>query len=195
MVFFQSYFDCTNTRELATPSHVQLPWFQVTWAQRSDPKHDAKNIIFLNITINDDLGLHPVFELTSQSLYFSAVNEGNTKSFTLNLDFYDTIVPKLSKHSVNTKGITAILQKSSTQLEYWPRLTKEKGKLFYLKTDFDKWVDEDDQNGANLLDDQDFDFNNISSSTDGLEEVSNVFSGLGGAAGNKQLLEAFKTQQ
>lgn len=80
-------------------------------------------------------------------------------------------------------------------MEYWPRLTKEKAKLFYLKTDFDKWVDEDDQNGANLLDDQDFDFNNISSSTDGLEEVSNVFSGLGGAAGNKQLLEAFKTQK
>jgi hypothetical protein len=96
---------------------------------------------------------------------------------------------------MNTKGITAILQKGSAQLEYWPRLTKGKEKLFYLKTDFDKWVDEDDQSGTNILDDQDFDFNNISSSTDGLEEVGNAFSGLGGAAGNNQLLEAFKTKQ
>lgn len=34
------------------------------------------------------------------------------------------------------------------KIEYWPRLTKDKAKLQFLKTDFDKWVDEDEQDAA-----------------------------------------------
>lgn len=123
------------------------------------------------------------------------MNQKNTNSYTLNLDLYDTIIPEKSKYTVNSKGITAILQKASTQLEYWPRLFKKKEKLHYLKTDFDKWVDEDDQSEVSPVDDEDFDFNNISFSKDGLEDVSKAFSGLGGAAGNRELLEAFMNNQ
>ena len=36
--------------------------------------------------------------------------------------------------------------------EYWPRLTKDKKKLAYVKTDFSKWVDEDEQDGAEDID-------------------------------------------
>lgn len=39
-------------------------------------------------------------------------------------------------------------------LEYWPRLSKEKIKTNWLKTDFSKWVDEDEQDGAAEEDDQ-----------------------------------------
>jgi len=34
------------------------------------------------------------------------------------------------------------------KLEYWPRLTKDKIKTPYIKTDFSKWVDEDEQDGT-----------------------------------------------
>ncbi|CAD6634285.1 BJ4_G0006330.mRNA.1.CDS.1 [Saccharomyces cerevisiae] len=37
------------------------------------------------------------------------------------------------------------LYKKDLESEYWPRLTKEKVKYPYIKTDFDKWVDEDEQ--------------------------------------------------
>lgn len=40
------------------------------------------------------------------------------------------------------------LQKKELKLEYWPRLLKENKRLHFLKTDFDKWVDEDEQNEA-----------------------------------------------
>ena len=37
------------------------------------------------------------------------------------------------------------LRKKDVEQEYWPRLTKEKSKNAYIKTDFSKWVDEDEQ--------------------------------------------------
>lgn len=44
------------------------------------------------------------------------------------------------------------------QQEYWPRLTKEKVKTPYVKTDFSKWVDEDEQDGTREKDpNEDFD--------------------------------------
>jgi hypothetical protein len=36
--------------------------------------------------------------------------------------------------------------------EYWPRLTKDKGKNARIKTDFSKWVDEDEQDEAAQID-------------------------------------------
>lgn len=44
--------------------------------------------------------------------------------------------------------ISLILQKKEPREEYWPRLTKESKKFHCIKTDFSKWVDEDEQEGA-----------------------------------------------
>lgn len=38
-----------------------------------------------------------------------------------------------------------VLRKKQLKEEYWPRLLKDNKKLHFLKTDFDKWVDEDEQ--------------------------------------------------
>ena len=38
-----------------------------------------------------------------------------------------------------------MLRKKELGEDYWPRLTKEKVKLQYLKTDFSKWKDQDEQ--------------------------------------------------
>lgn len=40
------------------------------------------------------------------------------------------------------------LRKKELDEAYWPRLLKESKKVHFLKTDFDKWVDEDEQNEA-----------------------------------------------
>lgn len=37
------------------------------------------------------------------------------------------------------------LRKKEAKAEFWPRLLKEAKKVHFLKTDFDKWVDEDEQ--------------------------------------------------
>lgn len=41
-----------------------------------------------------------------------------------------------------------MLRKKELKQEYWPRLTKEKPNRNWIKTDFSKWVDEDEQDGA-----------------------------------------------
>ena len=38
-----------------------------------------------------------------------------------------------------------VLRKKELKQEYWPRLLKETKKQHFLKTDFDKWADEDEQ--------------------------------------------------
>ena len=43
-----------------------------------------------------------------------------------------------SKKRVSLRDIALILRKKEKKHEYWPRLTKEKIKLPYLKTDFSK---------------------------------------------------------
>lgn len=38
-----------------------------------------------------------------------------------------------------------MLPKAKAAEEYWPRLTKDKVRLHNVKTDFQRWVDEDEQ--------------------------------------------------
>jgi hypothetical protein len=51
------------------------------------------------------------------------------------------------------------LRKQLLEHEYWPRLTKDKVKSPYIKTDFSKWVDEDEQEGADTATALDADMN------------------------------------
>lgn len=43
-----------------------------------------------------------------------------------------------STKQLTTRALTAVLRKKEKQVEYWPRLTKDKAKVPYLKTDFSK---------------------------------------------------------
>ena len=53
-----------------------------------------------------------------------------------------------STKSLTSRSLVLKLRKVEKGLEYWPRLSKEKIKTNWLKTDFAKWVDEDEQDGA-----------------------------------------------
>jgi hypothetical protein len=48
---------------------------------------------------------------------------------------------------LSSRSLSLTILKKDLKFEYWPRLTKEKVKNAFLKTDFSKWVDEDEQNG------------------------------------------------
>ncbi|KAK0552432.1 p23 chaperone protein wos2 [Tilletia horrida] len=128
---------------------------EVLWAQRSN-EHDAeKNVVMLTINA-PNLPPPPAtkLDLTATGLKFSAtVAEDKSKAiegkqYELSLDFFDEIDVENSKQSQSAKNIYLVLRKKKAQEEYWPRLTKEKARLHFLKTDFNKWVDEDEQNGA-----------------------------------------------
>lgn len=61
-----------------------------------------------------------------------------------------------SKSSLTSRHFALVLRKKEKKAEYWPRLTKAKVKSNFIKTDFSKWVDEDEQDGEPIKDD-DFD--------------------------------------
>lgn len=60
------------------------------------------------------------------------------REYQFDLDLYDEIIPEETKKSVTSRAIVLILRKKQLQAEFWPRLTKEKVKNNWIKTDFSK---------------------------------------------------------
>ncbi|KAG5353874.1 Protein wos2 [Termitomyces sp. T112] len=136
---------------------------EVLWAQRSSATDDAKNIIYLTVNLPDIQEQSLAFELTSSSISFKAktgdVGRGlPDKVYEFKLDFYAEVTPELSTKKLTTRSFSAVIRKKNKEEEYWPRLTKEKVKNPFLKTDFSKWVDEDEQEGATIPEDDGDDF-------------------------------------
>ncbi|KAF5101920.1 hypothetical protein D0Z00_000575 [Geotrichum galactomycetum] len=118
---------------------------EVLWAQRSNKDVPEKNIIYLTIAVENTIS--PKLELTADELHYHSKNKEG-KEFDLKLPFYEKIDPENSKIAHNDRHTYAVIRKATPAEEYWPRLTKEKVKYFFIKTDFDKWADEDEQEEA-----------------------------------------------
>ncbi|CCD27254.1 Hsp90 cochaperone SBA1 NDAI_0K00630 [Naumovozyma dairenensis CBS 421] len=124
---------------------------EVLWAQRSNAKIHEKNYILLTISIPDCED--PQVSINEDSLDLTATSKGHVgdeqeHTYKLHIDFYKKIDPA-SKDSItkvaNGRHFFAKLIKQDLETDYWPRLTKEKIKYSNIKTDFNKWVDEDEQ--------------------------------------------------
>ncbi|QPG73696.1 hypothetical protein FOA43_001009 [Brettanomyces nanus] len=114
---------------------------EVLWAQRSSDKIASKNIIFLTVRLLDPEDLK--IDLSSNALKITAKSDDH--DYKLDIEFFDEIDEKLSHYHVAGSHIAFILIKKKLEVKYWPRLTKEKAKYHYIRTDFEKWVDEDEQ--------------------------------------------------
>lgn len=120
----------------------------VLWAQRSSSTDAAKNFVYLTISVpdvpKDDIKL----DVKPSSLTFTGTSGTLKRKYHVELEFFAEIDPAESKINHTSKNIEMKLQKKELKEEYWPRLLKENKRLHFLKTDFDKWVDEDEQNEA-----------------------------------------------
>lgn len=87
-------------------------------------------------------------DLKPTSLSFTGTSGTLKRKYHVVLDFFAEIDPAESKINHTAKNIEMKLQKKELKEEYWPRLLKDSKRLHFLKTDFDKWVDEDEQNEA-----------------------------------------------
>ncbi|KAI8324186.1 HSP20-like chaperone, partial [Martensiomyces pterosporus] len=103
----------------------------VLWAQRED-------VVYLTIDLHDAQDAQ--IDLTPSSIDFKNTTDGSQYAF--HLDFFEGIDTEASKKSATGRRTMLVLQKAKK--EWWPRLTKEKVRLNFLKTDFDHWKDEDD---------------------------------------------------
>ncbi|KAJ3700032.1 hypothetical protein LUZ61_003737 [Rhynchospora tenuis] len=124
------------------------------WAQRSDK-------VFITIELPDakdvKLNLQPDGQFS-----FSAKSGADNVPYELDLELYDKVKVDESKSAVGLRNICYIVVKE--EKKWWPRLLKQSGRSpVFLKVDWDKWVDEDEET-ENKLGDMDFggmDFSNL----------------------------------
>ncbi|GMM53627.1 Hsp90 cochaperone [Maudiozyma humilis] len=165
------------------------------WAQRSDEKDEEKNYLLITIEIADCsepvLKIEPTyFELTANSK--GHVGDETANKYKLHIDFFKEILPDKTLHKVaNGQHYFLKIYKKDLGLEYWPRLTKEKVKYQYIKTDFDKWVDEDEQDELDA-DNNEMDFSGAGMGAGmggaGMPGMPGMGGpGMGGAGGNFDL--------
>ncbi|KAF3915551.1 hypothetical protein ABW21_db0204978 [Orbilia brochopaga] len=118
----------------------------LTWAQRSSPVEAEKNIIFLTIKAPDVSKDNLKLDLTPTKLSYKGTTDKG-QVYGVEIEFFEEIDAAESRHHHSARATECVLRKKEKKEEFWPRLTKEKVKLHWLKTDFDKWVDEDEQDG------------------------------------------------
>ena len=106
----------------------------VLWAQRPDR-------LFLTIELWEATDVTLTFPDT-RHLEFNAVSNG--QKFELSLEFYGAIQKDQVNSLVTNRHITMVVMKEDAVGPYWPRLVKPTGKNQFIKTDFDKWIDEDE---------------------------------------------------
>ncbi|CAK9071285.1 unnamed protein product [Durusdinium trenchii] len=111
----------------------------VLWAQRKDS-------VFVTVDVKDAADVH--FQLEESSLDFAAKGGEDGSAYAFHLDLYAPIRREESKFSTK-RCPTFFLQKSSA--ESWPRLQKE-GKLPWVKIDWHRWADSDDEDEKGAFD-------------------------------------------
>ncbi|XP_065568365.1 uncharacterized protein LOC136032124 isoform X2 [Artemia franciscana] len=120
---------------------------QVRWAQRTD-------CIYLTISLHDctnpDIKIHP------QEVNFKQLDSQDSKVYAVIIELYKEIVPEKCSISIQPNGVQLILKKKE-EGPFWSSLLKSKEKQHWLKIDFNKWVDEEDDDCS---EDKEFDVSN-----------------------------------
>ncbi|KAL1604659.1 p23 chaperone protein wos2 [Nothophoma quercina] len=121
---------------------------EVTWAQRSSDSDPERNYVFLTIVAADVPESDLKLDLQPTKLSFKGTSTSKKVTYAVDLEFFAEIDPKESKIQHSGRDVTLVLRKKELKEEFWPRLLKDKAKVHFLKTNFDKWVDEDEQDEA-----------------------------------------------
>ncbi|KAH9060733.1 HSP20-like chaperone [Lactarius vividus] len=159
---------------------------EVLWAQRSSESNKEKNIVFVTVNLPDIVESSVQYDLQPTGLTFKAqAGSGEQKSdFEFKVDFYKEIIPEESGKRLTSRSVVLNLRKKVLEQEYWPRLTKDKVKSPYIKTDFSKWVDEDEQEGAVTVPDEEMDFGGMGGGMPGgIPGMGGGMPGMGGLGG------------
>ncbi|KAL3625129.1 hypothetical protein CASFOL_030583 [Castilleja foliolosa] len=118
---------------------------EVLWAQRSDK-------VYLTVSLPDAKDISVKCEPEGQ-FSFSAVGV-NGEPFNFTLQFYGNIAPQGCKTKIGSRNILCSIQKE--QKEWWKRLLKSEEKPApYIKVDWNKWCDEDDEESESNYSDDD----------------------------------------
>ncbi|GBB88111.1 hypothetical protein RclHR1_14620011 [Rhizophagus clarus] len=128
----------------------KIPHPEVLWAQRSNE---------LYITINVTDCKEPKINVTGNKISFEGKSGPEQSLYGFELEFYKEIKPETAKRSTTARYIFLVLEKAEQKQDYWPRLQKDKSRIPFIKTDFSRWKDEDedeDEGGSDPIGGMDF---------------------------------------
>ena len=77
-------------------------------------------------------------DLQPTKLSFKGTSTSKKVTYAVDLEFFAEIDPKESKIQHSGRDVTLVLRKKELKEEFWPRLLKDKAKVHFLKTNFDK---------------------------------------------------------
>lgn len=112
---------------------TQIP--PVIWAQRKDK---------ILVTFCVENVSNPKIDIEPNEIKFDGVAQ-DKKHYKLDIKLFKEINAEKSTKTVRDRNIELVLKKNEDDEAFWPHLTKEKQKYHWLKVDFDKWVDEDEE--------------------------------------------------
>ncbi|GAB0147255.1 heat shock protein 90-binding cochaperone Sba1 homeolog p [Epichloe bromicola] len=121
---------------------------EICWAQRSHVSDPEKNLLYLTIVATDVPKESMKMEINPQSISFTGENPKTKINYKFQIELYEEIDTDHTKTLHTSRSVQLTLRKKKVAQEYWPRLTKDSKKNASIKTDFDKWVDEDSQEEA-----------------------------------------------
>ncbi|KAI9112690.1 hypothetical protein K1719_016356 [Acacia pycnantha] len=131
----------------------------VKWAQRSDR-------VYITVELPDAQDVKLTLEPEGK-FYFSATAGATKAPYEIDLDLFDKVNVEESKASVGSRNICYLVQKAEEK--WWDRLLKQGGKPpIFLKVDWDKWVDEDEEQDTGLGADNNMDFGGLDFSKMGM---------------------------
>lgn len=137
----------------------QFPPPPVMWAQR-------REILFVTICLEDCKD--PEIHVKPQMIYFKGIGGTEQKMHEITINLYREINSDRTIKNLRGRSIELILTKNENG-PYWPRLTKEKTKAHWLKSDFNKWKDEDASDDEDGMEGNGYD----------IEEMMRQMGGLG----------------
>ncbi|KAL4565260.1 hypothetical protein LXL04_029347 [Taraxacum kok-saghyz] len=123
------------------------------WAQRDD-------LVYITIDLPDAKNVN--LKLTPEGkFYFSATSGPDSTPYEIDINLYDNVNVDESKANVGSRNVVYIVKKEESK--WWNRLLKQEGRTpAFVKVDWNKWVDEDEQD-EKAGPDMDYDDVNFSS--------------------------------
>ncbi|KAJ9560599.1 hypothetical protein OSB04_005759 [Centaurea solstitialis] len=112
------------------------------WAQRDD-------LLFITIDLPDAKEVKLKLEPEGK-FFFSATSGSDNIPYQIDINLYDKVDVNESKYSIGSRNIVYLVKKEETK--WWSRLLKQEGRTpVFIKVDWDKWVDEDEQDEKGLF--------------------------------------------
>ncbi|KAK8570226.1 hypothetical protein V6N13_002921 [Hibiscus sabdariffa] len=146
---------------------------EVKWAQRADK-------VFITVMLSDSKDAKVNLEPEGVFSFSGTAGTGNNQ-YELKLELFDKVIVEESKINIGVRSIFCILEKA--EKVWWKKLLRGDGKApHYVKVDWDKWVDEDEDKGAGDLDLGGMDFSNFGN-MGGMGGMGDMMGGMGGMMG------------